>query len=58
MNAFSEGFETALQYMVAGDDWNVYIPQDLFYGSSGKDVIPGYSAALFRINMVKVQPVK
>ena len=58
VNAFSEGFETALQYMVAGDDWNVYIPQDLFYGSSGKDVIPGYSAALFRINMVKVQPVK
>ena len=58
VNAFSEGFETALQYMVAGDDWNVYIPQDLFYGSSGKDVIPGYSAALFRINMVKVQSVK
>ena len=58
VNAFSEGFETALQYMVAGDDWLVYIPQELFYGSEKKDVIPAYSAALFRINLVTVYPMK
>ena len=55
VNAFTEGFETALQYMVVGDDWLVYIPQELFYGSSAQGVIPAYSAACFRINMVKVK---
>ena len=54
VNAFTEGFETALQYMVVGDDWLVYIPQELFYGSTTQGSIPSYSAACFRINLVKV----
>ena len=33
VGGFKDGFSTALQYMVAGDDWMVYIPQELFYGS-------------------------
>lgn len=55
VNAFTEGFETALQYMVVGDDWLVYIPQELFYGDVEQGVIPAYSAACFRINLVKVK---
>ena len=55
VNAFTEGFETALQYMVVGDDWLVYIPQELFYGDESQGVIPAYSAACFRINLVKVK---
>ncbi|MCR4995355.1 MAG: FKBP-type peptidyl-prolyl cis-trans isomerase [Bacteroidales bacterium] len=54
VNAFTEGFQTALQYMVKGDDWNVYIPQELFYGGSAQGIIPAYSAACFRINLTKV----
>ncbi len=51
-----EGFSTALQYMVEGDDWDVYIPQELGYGSSSSDAIPAYSTLLFRINLVAVYP--
>lgn len=47
-----EGFSTALQYMVTGDDWYVYIPQNLAYGSKVNADIPAYSTLLFRINMV------
>ena len=48
------GFQTALQYMVEGDDWYVYIPQQMAYGSEPSDVIPAYSTLLFRINVVGV----
>lgn len=54
VNAFTEGFETALQYMVAGDDWQVYIPYQLFYDDSSQGIIPAYSAASFRIYVSKV----
>ena len=54
--SFADGFSTALQYMVEGDDWMVYIPQQLFYGSTAKDVIPAYSTVRFRIQMVAVYP--
>lgn len=49
-----EGFGTALQYMVAGDDWLVYIPQQLAYGENDSDAIPAYSTLLFRLNLVGV----
>ncbi|MCD8302668.1 MAG: FKBP-type peptidyl-prolyl cis-trans isomerase [Prevotellaceae bacterium] len=52
-----EGFSTALQYMVEGDDWNVYIPSTLAYGSSGSGTaVPPYSTLLFRINLIAVYP--
>ncbi|MBO7119710.1 MAG: FKBP-type peptidyl-prolyl cis-trans isomerase [Bacteroidaceae bacterium] len=44
-----EGFMTAVQYMVKGDDWMVYIPQQLAYGSTESDAIPAYSTLLYRI---------
>lgn len=47
-----EGFSTALQYMVEGDDWYVYMPENLAYGSQVNADIPAYSTLLFRINMV------
>ncbi len=51
-----EGFSTALQYMVAGDDWLVYIPQELAYGSTSSDAVPAYSTLLFRLNLIAVYP--
>ena len=56
VSSFADGFATTLQYMVAGDDWMVYIPQELFYGSEAKDVIPAYSTVRFRIQLVAVYP--
>ena len=48
-----EGFSTALQYMVKGDDWLVYIPQQLAYREKGSDAIPAYSTLLFRLHLVE-----
>lgn len=56
VGGFKDGFSTALQYMVAGDDWMVYIPQELFYGSLDQDAIPAYSAVRFRIQLVAIYP--
>jgi FKBP-type peptidyl-prolyl cis-trans isomerase FklB len=56
VRAFTSGFATALQYMTVGDDWMVYVPQELFYGSSQSGVIPAYSAARFRLQLVAIYP--
>lgn len=57
VSSFTTGFATALQYMVEGDDWMVYIPQELFYGSNTNGQIPAYSSARFNIQMVGVYHV-
>ena len=46
------GFYTALQQMVDGDRWKVYIPYMLGYGVNGSTGIPGYSTLVFDINLV------
>lgn len=47
-----EGYSTALQWMTPGDDWVVYIPQQLGYGGTANDVIPAYSTLQFRLHVV------
>lgn len=54
VKSFTEGFATALQYMVKGDDWMVYIPCELAYGSEASSAIPAYSTLLFRIHLMGV----
>lgn len=54
VSAMISGFQTALQYMVEGDEWFVYLPQELAYGKKAESEIPAYSTLLFRINMVGV----
>lgn len=49
-----EGFMTALQYMVKGDDWMVYIPQQLAYKEQASDYVPAYSTLLYRIQIERV----
>lgn len=56
VSPFVVGFSTALQYMVEGDDWMVYVPARLAYGEAGRDPIPGYSTLLWRIHMAAVYP--
>ena len=50
-----EGWTTALQNMVEGDRWEVYIPYDLAYGTSGSGSIPGYSTLIFDMQLVEVK---
>ena len=46
------GFYTAVQKMVSGDTWKIYIPYQLGYGVDGTSGIPGYSTLVFDINLV------
>jgi len=55
VSAGIEGFQTALQYMVEGDEWYVYIPYQMAYGSESPDTsIPSYSALLYLVNLVGI----
>ncbi|MDR1814233.1 MAG: FKBP-type peptidyl-prolyl cis-trans isomerase [Tannerella sp.] len=55
------GWKTALQNMVEGDVWEVWIPYQLGYGSNyqtdsstGAITIPAYSTLVFEIEVVKI----
>ena len=49
-----EGWSSVLQQMVEGDRWEVHIPYQLGYGIYGRDAIPGYSALVFDMQLVKI----
>jgi peptidylprolyl isomerase/FKBP-type peptidyl-prolyl cis-trans isomerase FklB len=54
-----DGWKTALQYMREGDRWEIWIPQELAYGSSAKSnsghvTVPAYSTLKFEVEIVKV----
>lgn len=48
------GWTVALQHMVEGDKYEIWIPQELAYGASGSGDIPGYSTLIFEIELVSV----
>lgn len=49
------GWGVALQHMVEGDKYEVWIPQQLGYGSTAKEgSIPAYSTLIFEIELVSV----
>lgn len=47
-----DGFSTALQHMRKGDEWRVYMPYQLAYGTVDQGAIPAYSTLVFDITMV------
>ena len=49
-----EGWTSVLQQMVEGDRWEVHIPWQLSYGKYGSSDIPGYSALVFDMQLVKI----
>ena len=49
-----EGWTSVLQQMVEGDRWEVHIPWQLSYGKYGSGDIPGYSALVFDMQLVKI----
>jgi len=48
-----EGWSVALQNMVEGDKWEVWIPHQLGYGTESYSSIPAYSTLAFEIEVVK-----
>jgi FKBP-type peptidyl-prolyl cis-trans isomerase len=52
-NGVISGFSIALQNMVIGDKWEIWIPWDLGYGSIGSgSVIPGYTTLVFEVELL------
>jgi len=54
VNQVIEGWTSVLQHMVEGDRWEVHIPYQLGYGIYGSSSIPGYSALVFDMQLVKL----
>ena len=50
---YVEGWKIALQYMVEGDKWEVWIPYRYAYGEEGTTGILGYSTLAFEIELIK-----
>lgn len=48
------GWIIALQQMVPGDKWEVYIPAEQAYGRSNQPGIPGGSTLIFEIELIGV----
>lgn len=51
------GWITAVEEMVKGDTWRVYVPYELGYGAESRNSIPAYSTLIFDINLVDFAPV-
>lgn len=56
VNTFIDGYSTALQHMNVGDKWEIWIPWNLGYGSSGYNsgTIPAYTTLVFEIELVGI----
>merc|ERR1719382_1747409 len=51
-----KGWTEAMQLMVEGDKWEMYIPSDLAYGDRGAGgKIPGGAALVFQMEIIKIK---
>lgn len=57
-NQVIKGWTEALVHMPAGSVWEVYIPQDLAYGDRDQGPIKPFSALIFKIELIEVDPAK
>lgn len=54
-NQVIRGWTEAMQLMVEGDKWELYIPPELAYGSRGAGPIPGGATLVFKMEIVKIK---
>jgi len=57
-NQVIKGWTEAMQLMVEGDKWEMYIPYNLAYGERGSRNIPGKAALIFTMEIMKVTDSK
>ena len=50
-----QGWIEALKLMPVGSVWEVYIPQELAYGSNDRGTIPPFSTLIFKIEVLEVK---
>lgn len=56
VNQVIPGFKEALMNMPVGSEWEVYIPYKYAYGEEDMGNIQPYSALIFRINLLGIEP--
>eukprot|EP00586_Coscinodiscus_wailesii_P015642 CAMPEP_0172495652 /NCGR_PEP_ID=MMETSP1066-20121228/73988_1 /TAXON_ID=671091 /ORGANISM="Coscinodiscus wailesii, Strain CCMP2513" /LENGTH=226 /DNA_ID=CAMNT_0013267469 /DNA_START=55 /DNA_END=732 /DNA_ORIENTATION=+ len=55
-NQVIKGWTTALQMMVVGDMWEIYVPSNLGYGDRGSPPkIPGGAVLIFKMEIIKIK---
>ena len=57
-NQTIKGWTDAMVHMPAGSVWEVYIPQELAYGEREQGDIKPFSALIFKIELLEVNPKK
>ena len=57
-NQVIKGWTEALCKMPAGSIWEVYIPQELAYGEREQNIIKPFSALIYKIELLEVNPKK
>mmetsp|Transcript_31744 Transcript_31744/g.62385 ORF Transcript_31744/g.62385 Transcript_31744/m.62385 type:complete len:229 (-) Transcript_31744:41-727(-) len=50
-----KGWSEALQLMVEGDEWEVYVPAQLGYKNESTGKIPAGSALIFQVELVRIE---
>jgi FKBP-type peptidyl-prolyl cis-trans isomerase FklB len=59
VNQVIKGWTEALKMMPVGSKWELYIPQELGYGSTGQGKnIPPYSTLIFEVELLEIEPEK
>lgn len=54
VNAVVKGWMEALQMMVQGDKWELFVPPELGYGAKGvPGVIPPHAVLIFEVELIK-----
>ena len=50
-----KGWTEALKMMPVGSKWELYVPQDLAYGSMDRSNIPPYSTLIFEVELLDIE---
>ena len=50
-----EGWIIAIQQMLVGDKWEIYLPANMGYGKFSQPGIPGGSTLIFEIELLAIQ---